>query len=239
MSNSPIRLLAVDDVAMNLIMLSELLGAAGFVVDTATTAREGLALARENMYALLLLDIQLPDFNGDVLLQRLRADSAANSVASPAFALTGELSHELSASLAQCGFVQVFAKPWSASALVAAVRQAAGIGAVAQLATHPASDFGDLLFDRAQALKTTGGDEKLMLKLRAMLVAELKTKGPALRIAFDNQDFIALSESRHKLAGAAGFTGAFRLVTALEHLKTEPAKSTMAAVEFAIAAIIA
>ena len=61
MSNSPIRKLAVDDVAMNLTLISELLGSAGFVVDTALTASEGLAFAHKNYYALLLLDILAGD----------------------------------------------------------------------------------------------------------------------------------------------------------------------------------
>ena len=239
MSNSPIRLLAVDDVAMNLIMLSELLGAAGFVVDTAMTAREGLALASENKYALLLLDIQLPDFNGDVLLQRLRADSAASSAACPAFALTGELTSALRIKLVQSGFAEIYPKPWSASAIVSAVRRVAGVAVVASLATPQPIDLSDLLFDRAQALRTTGGDEKLMLKLRGMLVTELKSKGAALRTAFEQNDLLGLSDQRHKLSGAAGFTGAIALVAALDQLKAEPNKVTIAKVECAISAIVA
>ncbi len=238
MSNSPIRLLAVDDVAMNLTMLSELLGAAGFIVDTASTAGAGFTLACQNRYALLLFDIQLPDFNGDVLLQRLRANSAANSNASPAFALTGELSAALGARLKQSGFAQVFAKPWSAEAIISAVQQATGASAVVPVALAN-SELGAALFDRSQALKTTGGDEKLMLKLRAMLVTELKNKGAALRIAFEQSDTPNLNEQRHKLAGAAGFTGATQLATALERLKAQPSDASLASVEAAMAAIIA
>ena len=238
MSTRPIRLLAVDDVAMNLTMLTELLAAAGFVVDTALTAGAGLALASKNYYALLLLDIQLPDFNGDVLLQRLRADSAALSAASPAFALTGELSATLSANLLQSGFAQVFAKPWSASVIVAAIQRATGAVKIAQAGAEQNTE-SDALFDRTQALKTTGGDEKLMLKLRGMLVAELKSKGAALRVAFEQNDLLAVSELRHKLAGAAGFTGATSLTEALAQLKSEPSDAAITKVEAAVSAIIA
>ncbi len=238
MSNSPIRLLAVDDVAMNLTMLSELLGSAGFALDTASTAGAGLALACKNRYALLLLDIQLPDFNGDELLQQLRANSAASSSTSPAFALTGELNAALSASLLQSGFAQVFAKPWSASVVIAAVRRATGAGVVAA-AVPEQSAFGGALFDLAQALKTTGGDNKLMLKLRGMLITELINKGPLLRTAFEQGDLQELSEQRHKLAGAAGFTGAVALAAALDQLKAQPSEVSIFAVEAAISAIIA
>ena len=238
MSNSPIRILAVDDVAMNLTLLSELLGAQGFVVDTALTAAEGFALACENRYALLLLDIQLPDFNGDVLLRRLRAKTDANSSASPALALTGELNTALRTGLLKSGFTEVFAKPWSASAIISAVKQLTGVGSsVPPGAKQNAAS--DALFDRTLALKTTGGDENLMLKLRAMLVAELISNGAMLRATFARNDVVELSEQRHKLAGAAGFTGAVELVAALNQLKVGPSEASIAAVECAISDIIA
>jgi len=238
MSNSPIRILAVDDVAMNLTLLSELLGAEGFMVDTAMTASEGFALACKNRYALLLFDIQLPDFNGDVLLQRLRAKPDANSSASPAFALTGEVGSKLKASLLLSGFAEVCAKPWSASAIIAAVRHVTCEDVALPIAEQQ-NAASAALFDRALALKTTGGDEKLMLKLRAMLVAELISKGAALRTAFEQNDNVGLSEQRHKLAGAAGFTGAVALVAALNQLKAEPNAASIAAIESAISDIIA
>ncbi len=236
MSNSPIHILAVDDVAMNLTMLSELLGAAGFSVDTASTASDGFTLACKNRYTLCLFDIQLPDFNGDVLLQRLRAKPDAHSTASPAFALTGELNAALRANLLQVGFTEVFAKPWSANAIISAIQRVTGVNHAAVADENNAAS--DALFDRAQALKTTGGDEKLMLKLRAMLVTELTSKGALLRKAFEENDALGLSELRHKLAGAAGFTGAIALVAALARLKDAPSAASIAAVEAAISAII-
>lgn len=234
MSDSTIRLLAVDDVAMNLTVLSELLSTAGYTVDCALTAREGLALAREHHYPLMLLDIQLPDFNGDVLLQRLRADTCAKSNASPAFALTGELNVPLKVQLLRSGFADVFAKPYAAASLLSAIRQIVGVTVPSAIQT----DASDALFDRAQALKTTGGDEKLMLKLRTMLVAELLNKGAGLRRAYAQNDALALNELRHKLAGAAGFTGAHALVAALAQLKAQPSEHAIAAVECEIFAII-
>ncbi len=238
MSNSPIRILAVDDVAMNLTLLSELLGSQGFVVDTALTAGEGFALACDHRYALLLFDIQLPDFNGDILLQRLRAKADANSSATPALALTGELNTALKTHLLKSGFTEVFAKPWAASAIISAVKQLIGVGSDIQTGVEP-SDASDALFDRALALKTTGGDETLMLKLRAMLVAELIAKGAALRTAFEQNDDVGLSEQRHKLTGAAGFTGAVKLVAALNQLKAKPSAAAIATAESAISDIIA
>lgn len=68
--------LAIDDDADFLAILSETLGKHGFNVRTATTAAEGLAAARERTPLLIVLDIRLPDRDGLDLLQELREDEA-------------------------------------------------------------------------------------------------------------------------------------------------------------------
>lgn len=45
----------------------------GFDITTAQTAREGIELARQNSYALILLDIGLPDRDGLELCRQIRA----------------------------------------------------------------------------------------------------------------------------------------------------------------------
>ncbi len=73
---STTEILAIDDDADFLAILSETLGKHGFTVRTATTAAEGLAAARERPPLLVILDIRLPDRDGLDLLQELREDHA-------------------------------------------------------------------------------------------------------------------------------------------------------------------
>jgi two-component system, NarL family, sensor histidine kinase BarA len=241
-TRATLRLLAVDDVVMNLTLLGDVVALAGFALDTAASAAEGLRLAQLNRYALLLLDIQLPDFNGDTLLLRLRADTAAASQRSPAFALTGELNAALRLQLLQTGFIEVFGKPWAQSELLSAVQNVAGIRARSHTSLlpslSPAVSEQNPLFDHIQALKTTGGDEKLMLKLRGLLITDLTSRIELMRAAFAQQDWQNLNEHRHKLAGAAGFTGAIALAAALDTLKANADEGSFARVESAIRAIL-
>jgi CheY-like chemotaxis protein len=65
--------LVIEDNAMNLKLVRDLLSARGFSVLEAGTAREGIALARERRPDVILMDIRLPDIDGVRALGHLRA----------------------------------------------------------------------------------------------------------------------------------------------------------------------
>ena len=66
------RILAVDDQPANLLLVRRVLTAAGFEVREARSGGEALAVARETMPDLILLDMHLPDMHGLDVLRRLR-----------------------------------------------------------------------------------------------------------------------------------------------------------------------
>lgn len=68
------RLLVVDDEPAIVDTVTRFLRFVGYEVRTAATGREALALAREFLPELVLLDIMLPDSDGFEVLHRLRAD---------------------------------------------------------------------------------------------------------------------------------------------------------------------
>jgi len=62
------RILVVDDDARIRSLFSNILGRAGYVVETAGTGKEALEKIRKENPNVLLLDVQLPDSNGIELL---------------------------------------------------------------------------------------------------------------------------------------------------------------------------
>ena len=68
------RVLVVDDEKNLLRAIEAGLEAEGFAVDTATNGVDGLWLARENEYAVIVLDIMLPGMSGYRICEQLRAD---------------------------------------------------------------------------------------------------------------------------------------------------------------------
>ncbi|MBF0330886.1 MAG: response regulator [Candidatus Omnitrophica bacterium] len=70
------RILIVNDTPIINKFMKHSLESDGFVVDTVETGRQGIAKAKENPYDLFLLDYKLPDINGDVVCQAIKADAA-------------------------------------------------------------------------------------------------------------------------------------------------------------------
>jgi DNA-binding response OmpR family regulator len=69
------RLLLVDDDEKLARLLRDYLQQFGYEVDTAHDGRKGLAMALENEYAAVILDVMLPGLNGFDVLRELRHES--------------------------------------------------------------------------------------------------------------------------------------------------------------------
>jgi DNA-binding response OmpR family regulator len=70
----PRKILVIDDSAMLLNFVNEVLTEAGYQVATSATAEEGLRAAASDAPHLILLDYVLPDMHGDEVLRRLVED---------------------------------------------------------------------------------------------------------------------------------------------------------------------
>lgn len=71
------RVLIVDDEIDVADMNAEVLMRAGFTVDVANTAREGIALIRRNAYSLVISDLNMPEIDGRGLYETIKAEFPA------------------------------------------------------------------------------------------------------------------------------------------------------------------
>ena len=78
--------LVIEDNADNMEIITALLGNAGYQIFTAMTGMEGLEMAIAKRPDFILLDILMPDINGDEVLQKLRATEEGKDV--PVIAVT-------------------------------------------------------------------------------------------------------------------------------------------------------
>ncbi len=79
-------ILIVEDNEKNRKLLWKVLKFKGYEILEATTAEEGLEIAREHKPALILMDIQLPGMDGLAALAQLRSDPKTQNI--PAIAVT-------------------------------------------------------------------------------------------------------------------------------------------------------
>jgi two-component system response regulator CpxR len=75
-ATNPTRLLIIDDDHELCELLREYLESAGFALDAVGTAEEGVRRAMSGDYAVAVLDVMLPGFDGFEVLRRIRAQSS-------------------------------------------------------------------------------------------------------------------------------------------------------------------
>jgi two-component system, cell cycle response regulator DivK len=115
------RVLVVEDNVKNMKLFRDVLEAAGFRTLAATTAGEAVDVAAEQGPDLVLMDIQLPDFDGVEALRRLRADERTAST--PVLALTAQAMEGDRERFLAAGFDGYLSKPVDIADFVATVRR--------------------------------------------------------------------------------------------------------------------
>ena len=115
------RVLVVEDNEKNMKLFRDVLEAAGFDTLAATTGGQAVEVASEQVPDLVLMDIQLPDFDGVEALGRLRADERTASM--PVLALTAQAMEGDRERFLAAGFDGYVSKPVDIAEFVATVRR--------------------------------------------------------------------------------------------------------------------
>jgi two-component system, cell cycle response regulator DivK len=114
-------ILIVEDNALNLKLLKDILDFGGYTTVVTGLGAAALDLARQYHPNLILLDIQLPDISGVEAAQRLKADEHTRTIpiiAVTAFAMSGDRQKILDS-----GCDDYISKPFNIHALLALVQR--------------------------------------------------------------------------------------------------------------------
>ena len=89
MNPTPRKIVVVEDNALNMELIADVLEAAGYEVFRARAAEEGLRMARRETPALVLMDISLPGMDGLSATMALKKDPATRDI--PVVAVTAHV----------------------------------------------------------------------------------------------------------------------------------------------------
>lgn len=103
------QILVVEDNERNMKLFCDLLQASGYRTLVATTGERAVELALEHGPDLVLMDIQLPDIDGIVALQRIRADPALDPM--PVIAVSASVMPDDQQKIVGSGFDAFVTKP--------------------------------------------------------------------------------------------------------------------------------
>jgi CheY-like chemotaxis protein len=104
------HVLIADDNAVNALLATRALTAAGFRVDCAATGAEALERASETLYAVIFMDIRMPVMDGLEATRRIRR-LGGPAAATPIIALTADIDPALEVRARAAGVTAMAAKP--------------------------------------------------------------------------------------------------------------------------------
>lgn len=212
-------ILLVEDDPVALAFLTAAAESAGVRVDGAGSVAQALACTERQMHAAWLIDANLPDGRGDVLLRALRQRNPHT----PALAHTAShLRADLDA-LLQAGFDEVLVKPLPAQAVADALRRSLGtaLQAVTLEVESVATPEAKLpVWDDEAAVRAMAGNGAHVAALRDLFLAELPRTRALIAEAGRNAQAGLVLDELHKLRASCGFVGAARLASAAAKLRT-------------------
>ncbi|MEK9141200.1 MAG: response regulator transcription factor [Nitrospirota bacterium] len=168
------RILLVEDDADLAQFIRKGLKEEHYVVDVAADGEEGLVLALDNPYDLLIFDIMLPKLDGLTLCRRVRD----KGISTPVLLLTARNTVETKVSGFDTGADQFLAKPFAFAELLAGIRALLRRGSSQPLAHLQAAD---LRLDPASHRVWRAGQEiSLTNKEYALLEFLLRNKNRVL-----------------------------------------------------------
>jgi PAS domain S-box-containing protein len=125
-AESGVRLLLVEDNAVNRELVRAMLEPFGVVVETANDGVAGVEAMRQGEFDLVLMDVQMPVKDGLTATREIRALEGARGVATPIIAMTANVLPEQVANCLAAGMDDHLGKPISPSKLLEAVARWSG-----------------------------------------------------------------------------------------------------------------
>jgi signal transduction histidine kinase/CheY-like chemotaxis protein/HPt (histidine-containing phosphotransfer) domain-containing protein len=203
-----VKLLLVEDNAINQMVACNLLRDFGCEVVVADNGREALRLVREQAVDAILMDVQMPELDGYETTARLRADGVALPIiAMTAHALRGDRERCLGA-----GMNDYVTKPIDVEQLLAALKRAlpGRFEAVAADVLAPVGESAAALdLDEASADQRFRGNLALWKRLLAQFLARSGDLADRLEQLPANSE--AMAALLHQLKGEAGNLSAQRV----------------------------
>ncbi len=213
-----IRTLVVEDNDFNRLIVREMLVTEGHDVVEARDGAEGIALADQDRFDLILMDISMPKVDGLQATEAILTGQGASRGAT-VIAMTAHALQEETARFRAGGMVQVLTKPITRSTLKYVLARAMG-GAVADRSPTEATTADLIDRDILQALvDDLGKDRAAKLTERFLDETGLVIQQVLEKITASGPDQAAMA-ALHRLQGSTGIFGATGIQAVLSEAET-------------------
>lgn len=208
-TNSPLKVLIVDDNAINQSLMKHLLSQWNIDFDTADNGLEAVEFLRNNDCDLVLMDIQMPQMDGYVATQTIREELKLNTpiIAMTAHALAGERERCMSR-----GMNEYISKPIKEEELFKLI---SNFGLQENEKTEVKTEeiasnyeFIDLTYMKS----ISNGDKDFEKTVTQQFLDKVPTHLQELKLAYENKDFKLLKLRAHDLKSSVAIMGLLPLL---------------------------
>lgn len=117
------KILAVDDLPVNLLVIANLLKETRIKIDTAGSGRECLDKCSQQKYDLILMDHMMPEIDGVQTFEKLHGDKSSPNFETPVIMLTANALAGMREQYMDVGFADYVSKPVRGAKLKEAIRR--------------------------------------------------------------------------------------------------------------------
>lgn len=224
--------LAVDDNASNLKLITTMLQDLGATVISASNGEEAIACYKANdRISVIFMDIQMPIMDGVEATKKIRYLETQNGRRTAIVALTAHALAEQRQHMMTVGMNDFLSKPVSEEQLLHTIEKwcareqhpikaPATVPAFTPASTEAALGSGEPCVDRRAALQACGNRADAAREMLKILFSTLEQDSVAIQHSIDSGDMALAQQQIHKLHGACCYCGVTDLKTCCNAMET-------------------
>lgn len=197
-----IRMLAVDDMELNLRLLEAWLKHSPIILDLAYDGPSAIKKCEQNEYDIILMDIQMPSMDGIATTKRIR--QIPRNMGTPVIAVTAHALAEEKEHFLASGLEDFISKPIELDKLVVLINEWCEFSEPTVIKLPESIDW-------EMALKRSNHNQQIAISFMDDFVTHLLEHKKDIEDFAQNEQIDALLASVHKLHGACCYTGVPRL----------------------------
>lgn len=223
---SELSILIVDDDNLNIMLLKTILSKHGGLITEATNGLDGLQKSQEQVFDLIITDIQMPKMSGFEFAEAVREDSGPNSQ-TPIIGLSAHVTQKEKERAASAGITTLMGKPFKEKLLIDALYKSLNLTAEEEPENNLQDSEESKLGEGAPpSYSLTGfdsfvrGDRKVLVTLLNTMVADQKKNIELLQKSVKERNLREVSSIAHKMCASFGYLKAEDIVEKLKQLET-------------------
>ncbi|WP_338767323.1 MHYT domain-containing protein [Massilia sp. METH4] len=224
----PLRVLAADDVAQNLELLSLLMTRRGHTLMPARDGAQAAELAAAHDFDVILMDVQMPTVDGLAATRMIREEAARNGRPRvPVVAMTASVLEAHRKASTAAGMDGFASKPVDWYALSHEIARVLGLQPVGAI-TASQKAAGPLVLNRVAGAQRWGGSAEEYQLALCRFNADHALSALHLETLWEAGDGVALQAQAHRVRGVAANLGLEQLALTLGGIEKSAADGAMA-----------